>query len=84
MDFEGVTVSLYTIARTLREGMGEKGSIARYGGDQFLILMPDTDARTAQETGDRLRGEACETKIYRADRRPLPPVTLSGGLASDE
>ncbi len=72
---------LYTIARTLREVMGEKGLIARYGGDQFLILMPDTDARTAKETGDRLRGKACEAKIYRADRRPLPSVTLSGGLA---
>ena len=73
--------ALYTIARTLREGMGEKGLISRYGGDQFLILMPDTDARTAKETGDRLRGEACEAKIYRADQRPLPPITLSGGLA---
>ena len=61
--------------------IGEKGLISRYGGDQFLILMPDTDARTAEETGDRLRGAACEAKIYRADQRPLPPITLSGGLA---
>ena len=72
---------LYTIARTLRKGMGEKGLIARYDGDQFLILLPNTDARAAKETGDRLRGEACQTKIYRADRRPLLSVTLSGGLA---
>ena len=73
--------ALYTVARTLREGMGEKGLISRYGGDQFLILMPDTDARTAEETSDRLRVEACEAKVYRADQRPLPPITLSGGLA---
>jgi len=72
---------LYTIARTLREGMGKKGLIARYDGDQFLILLPNTDARAAKEAGDRLRGEVCQAKIYRADRRPLPPVTLSGGLA---
>ena len=72
---------LYTIARTLSEGMAEKGLISRYGGDQFLILMPDTDARTAEETGDRLREEACKAQIYRADQRPLPPITLSGGLA---
>ncbi len=72
---------LYTIARTLREGIGEDGLIARYGGDQFFILLP-ADASSAQETGNRLRGAASEAKIlYRLDRRTLPPVTLSGGLA---
>ena len=71
----------YTIAPTLRQGMGEKGLIARYDGDQFFILLPNTDACAAKETGDRLRGKACQAKIYRADQCPLPPVTLSGGLA---
>ena len=61
--------------------MGEKGLIARYDGDQFFILLPNTDACAAKETGDRLRGKACQAKIYRADQCPLPPVTLSGGLA---
>jgi len=72
---------LYTIARTLREGMGDGEMIARYSGDQFLILLPDTEVESGWEVGGRLRGVASKAKIYRSDRRPLPPVTISGGLA---
>ena len=72
---------LYTIARTLRESMNDGKMIARYSGDQFLILLPDTEVEAGWELGGRLHGAASKAKIYRSDRRPLPPVTISGGLA---
>ena len=72
---------LYTIARTLRESMHDGEMIARYSGDQFLILLPDTEVEAGWEFGGRLHGVASKAKIYRSDRRPLPPVTISGGLA---
>ncbi len=72
---------LYTIARTLRESMSDSEMIARYSGNQFLVLLPDAEVEAGWELGGQLHGAASKAKIYLSDRRPLPPVTISGGLA---
>ena len=71
---------LYTIARTLRESMSDGEMIARYSGNQFLVLLPDAEVEAGWELGGQLHGAASKAKIYLSDRR-LPPVTISGGLA---
>jgi diguanylate cyclase (GGDEF)-like protein len=52
----------------------------RYGGEEFLVLVPETHAPGAQVLGERLRhAVACG----RGDGR-LPSVTISVGIATTE
>jgi diguanylate cyclase (GGDEF)-like protein len=47
--------ALRTVARTLLASVRECDLVGRYGGDEFLILMPETTAEGAWEIADRLR-----------------------------
>ena len=52
----------------------------RYGGDEFAILMPSSDARDAAACAERIRRrvEECNRDEHKL---PLPPVTMSIGVA---
>ncbi len=53
--------------------------LGRYGGEEFLLIMPDTEVQSAAVLCNRLRDavRASRPEGLREDR----PVTLSGGLA---
>jgi diguanylate cyclase (GGDEF)-like protein len=46
---------LVTIARTLSGYLRKEDSCARWGGEEFLILLPETDQDEALEVAERLR-----------------------------
>ncbi|MDD2320929.1 MAG: diguanylate cyclase [Geobacteraceae bacterium] len=46
---------LVTVARTLSGYLRKEDSCARWGGEEFLILLPETDEDEAQEVAERLR-----------------------------
>jgi diguanylate cyclase len=46
---------LVTIARTLSGYLRKEDSCARWGGEEFLILIPETDKDEALEVAERLR-----------------------------
>jgi diguanylate cyclase (GGDEF)-like protein len=46
---------LVTVAQTLRGATRTLDAVARLGGDEFGLLLPETDAPTAQAVLDRLR-----------------------------
>jgi len=52
--FEGDLV-LARVGRLLEQKSRQSNVVARYGGDEFIILMPDTDADQAQVLAERLR-----------------------------
>lgn len=57
--------------------------VARWGGEEFLIVLPDADLGAAQAMAERLR-RACATP-QRREATPgtaLPRVTVSAGVAS--
>jgi diguanylate cyclase (GGDEF)-like protein/PAS domain S-box-containing protein len=53
--------------------------IARYGGDEFVILLPETNLETARKVARRLRKKIATTKIAIDDGKLS--VTISAGLA---
>lgn len=52
-------------------------SVARIGGEEFAILVPDTDADGAYVLAERLR---CQVQVGFGDR--LQPITMSFGIAA--
>jgi len=56
--------------------------VARYGGDEFAVLVPDTDLATAEEMADAVRQEIEELGLAQGDASPRPVVTLSFGIAA--
>jgi diguanylate cyclase (GGDEF)-like protein len=52
--FEGDLV-LARVGRLLELKSRQSNVVARYGGDEFIILMPETDAEQAQVLAERLR-----------------------------
>ena len=67
---------LKAFAATLQRGAREIDVAARIGGEQFGILLPETDAEGAARFAERLRSE------FRAEPGLPAPVTASYGVAS--
>jgi len=56
----------------------------RYGGEEFLVAMPDTDLAFASVVAERLRQEIATAKFNLNAGRDELAVTVSIGLASTE
>ena len=46
---------LAAVAAALRDGMRVGDTLGRYGGDEFIAILPDTDQRAATALAERLR-----------------------------
>ncbi len=49
---------LTALARTVRQHVRASDLIARFGGDEFVILQPETDLGSAKATAERIRSAA--------------------------
>ena len=55
---------------------------ARYGGDEYVIFLPNTDKIGAFLAGDRLRDRISKSKFPGMEKQPQGSVTISMGIAS--
>jgi diguanylate cyclase (GGDEF)-like protein len=67
------------VAERLRASVREADELARWGGEEFLILLPETRLDEAQELAERLRRVLAESAVGPAKRALA--VTGSFGLA---
>ena len=69
---------LKRLAHLLRSNLREQDVICRFGGEEFLILLPDTSESEAQQVLERLNRFVVH---YQKQLKHLPTITLSTGLA---
>lgn len=69
---------LRCIARVLRASVREIDTPARYGGDEFAVLLTETDGRGARDVAERIRTAFLENRGAAAAEQHC---TLSIGLA---
>lgn len=56
--------------------------VARFGGEEFALLLPNTDANGAKRIAERARAAVMELAIPHIGNPPLDIVTISLGIAT--
>jgi diguanylate cyclase (GGDEF)-like protein len=74
-------VVLRDLADTLRETIREIDTAARWGGEEFAVILPGTDLEGVGQVAERIRVALAEREIVSADGIALH-VTASFGAAS--
>jgi diguanylate cyclase (GGDEF)-like protein len=64
------SLTLAEVARVIMNSMREVDFVARYGGDEFIMMLPETPAKQALEAAERVRAQISNHRF-------------SGGLGAD-
>ena len=73
---------LRTLARLLRQRLRRSDIVGRYGGEEFAVIFPDTNAVTARRVLDQVR--QAFAKIQQHSENDNFSVSFSGGVADLE
>jgi diguanylate cyclase (GGDEF)-like protein len=72
---------LASVGQTLIAALRPTDMAVRYGGEEYVVLLPETPLAGARIAAERLRARVAATGVTAPDGRALPPVTISIGVA---
>jgi diguanylate cyclase (GGDEF)-like protein len=72
---------LARVATTVAKNLRPTDVIARFGGEEFVVLFFETELEQAASAAERVREIVASTPMAMPDGRPLPGVTISIGVA---
>ncbi|GGS43075.1 GGDEF domain-containing protein [Actinokineospora fastidiosa] len=72
---------LRAVGAVLRETTRHGDLVGRFGGEEFVLLLPDTDAAAAMSVAERVRRGIADLHVPATDKRGRP-VTIGGRTTS--
>ncbi|MBA2271328.1 MAG: diguanylate cyclase [Chthoniobacterales bacterium] len=73
---------LKKVAEVISEGLRTGDSAYRYGGEEFLVILPEQSLESASVAAERLRCGVEDLALPHEAKTPLGVVTISVGLAA--
>ena len=73
--------ALMVISHTLKHAIRPQDFACRYGGEEFLVLLPHTTIQEGNMVAERIRHTIEDNCIIAVDGKSLPKLTISVGLA---
>ncbi|TPI61582.1 MULTISPECIES: PleD family two-component system response regulator [unclassified Mesorhizobium] len=73
---------LREFARRLRKNVRGIDLACRFGGEEFVVVMPDTDGAVAEKVAERIRAEIAQAPFAIGNDGKMIEVTVSVGVSS--
>jgi diguanylate cyclase (GGDEF)-like protein len=73
--------ALKAAATVVKDAVRGRDACYRYGGEEFCVLLPDTDADGAYSVAERIRRQIAGSEV-RLDDGTTAPITVSAGVAT--
>jgi diguanylate cyclase len=72
-----------SIAKILKANIKGQDTAVRYGGEEFVVLLPETSVDGARALAEKIRSTIARSRVRRADnRQDVGQITVSLGVAS--
>jgi diguanylate cyclase (GGDEF)-like protein len=72
---------LKDLSSLLKDNTRDDEILGRYGGEEFLVAMPDVDRDAALQAAERIRQLIADNEFAFREKQPGGRVTVSGGVA---
>ncbi len=73
---------LASVASLLQQNTRQCDHVARYGGDEFVIILPETSREDAEQSAEKLRARIATSRFL--SKSEQVPITVSVGIAEFE
>jgi diguanylate cyclase (GGDEF)-like protein len=73
---------LNQVAQLIEEEAGDEGICARYGGDEFAVILPNASSSAGMEMGEKVRAAVEAASFEGMNILPKGRLTVSIGVAS--
>lgn len=76
-------VVIKRVADIIRDAVNGEGVAGRYGGEEFVVLLPDTEREQAFLIAEKLRAAMDTVQVFNAGESPVKmKVTVSAGVSA--
>lgn len=75
-------VLLKDVTEVLKRHVRKEDILTRYGDEEFLIVLPNTDEDSSYIFAERLRKDIAQMEFKPDGEEERHPITISGGIAS--
>src|SRR5262249_21210080 len=72
---------LHSLSHPLGERTREEELVGRYGGEEFLVVIPNVDREQALRAAERLRVTIASTPFAHGEKQPGGRISISGGIS---